>query len=118
MTHNELRDALWRGLPEWDERWIVHRHGLLPAQQGEAALVWGPTGAYAISVFTFNPGLVGWEVANQAVADLSRIVWEFFEFQRTQGAPAAASPPVLAPPPGYVAVDEEYARSAANPSAE
>ena len=52
------------------------------------------------------------------LADLSRIVWEFFEFQRTQGAPAAASPPVLAPPPGYVAVDEEYARSAANPSAE
>jgi hypothetical protein len=117
MTHNELRDAVWRGLPDWDERWIVHRHGLLPAQQGEAALVWGPTGPYVISVFTFNPGLVGWEVANQAVADLSRVVWEFFEFQRTQGGPAAASPPVLTPPPGYVVVDEEYAPSAANPSA-
>ena len=117
MTHNELRGAVWRGLPDWDARWIVHRHGLLPAQQGEAALVWGPTGPYVISVFTFNPGLVGWEVANQAVADLSRVVWEFFEFQRTQGGPAAASPPVLTPPPGYIAVDEEYAPSAANPPA-
>lgn len=117
MTHNELRDPVWRGLPEWDERWIVHRHGLSPAQQGEVALVWGPTGPYVISVFTFNPGLVGWEVANQAVADLSRIVWEFFVFQRTQGGPEAGAPPTLAPPPGYVVVDEEYAPSAANPSA-
>lgn len=117
MTHNELRSPLWRGLPEWDSRWIVQRHGLLPAQQGEVALVWGPTGPYVISVFTFNPGLVGWEVANQAVADLSRIVWEFFAFQRTQGGPQAALPPTLSPPPGYVVVDEEYAPSAANPTA-
>ena len=116
MTHNELRDAVWRGLPDWDDRWIVHRHGLLPAQHGEVALVWGPTGPYVISVFTFNPGLVGWEVANQAVADLSRIVWEFFAFQRTQGGPKAGAPPILAPPPGYVVVDEEYAPSAANPA--
>lgn len=117
MTHNELRDPIWRGLPEWDDRWIVHRHGLLPAQHGEVALVWGPTGPYAISAFTFNPGLVGWEVANQAVADLSRIVWEFFAFQRTQGGPEAGAPPELAPPPGYVVVDEKYAPSAANPAA-
>lgn len=117
MTHNELRTPVWRGLPEWDNRWIVQRHGLLPAQQGEVALVWGPTGPYVISVFTFNPGLVGWEVANQAVADLSRIVWEFFAFQRTQGGPEAGAPLDLAPPPGYVVVDEEYAPSAANPTA-
>lgn len=117
MTHNELRDPIWRGLPDWDERWIVQRHGLLPAQQGGVALVWGPTGPYVISVFTFNPGLVGWEVANQAVADLSRIVWEFFAFQRTQGGPEAGAPLDLAPPPGYVVVDEEYAPSAANPTA-
>lgn len=117
MTHNELRDAVWRGLPQWDERWIVHRHGSTPAQHGDVALVWGPTGPYVISVFVFNPGLVGWEVANQAVADLSRIVWEFFDFQRTQGGREAGAPPTLAPPPGYVVVDEEYAPSAANPAA-
>lgn len=117
MTHNELRDPLWRGLPDWDSRWIVHRHGASPAQQGSAALVWGPTGPYVISVFTFNPGLVGWEVANQAVADLSRIVWEFFAFQHTQGGPEATTPPALSPPSGYVVVDEEYAPSAANPTA-
>ena len=117
MTHNELRDSVWRGLPEWDERWIVHRHGLQPAQHGEAALVWGPTGPYVISVFVFNPGLVGWEVANQAAADLSRMVWEFFAFQRTQGGPEASAPIELTPPPGYVVVDDVYAPSAANPTA-
>ena len=117
MTHNELRDALWRGLPDWDDRWIVHRHGMSLAQHGNIALVWGPTGPYVISVFVFNPGLVGWEVANQAVADLSRVVWEFFVFQRTQGGPEAGAPPELAPPPGYIMVAEAYAPSAANPSA-
>lgn len=118
MTHNELRSPIWRGLPQWDERWIVHRHGMSPAQQGDVALVWGPTGPYVISVFVFNPGLAGWEVANQSVADLSRIVWEFFEFQRSQGGPEADAPPTLTPPPGYVKVAQEYAASAANPSAQ
>ncbi|MFO7634835.1 MAG: serine hydrolase [Caldilinea sp.] len=117
MTHNELRDALWRGLPDWNDRWFVHRHGMSLAQHGNIALVWGPTGPYVISVFGFNPGLVGWEVANQAVADLSRVVWEFFVFQRTQGGPEADAPPELAPPPGYIIVAEAYAPSAANPSA-
>jgi hypothetical protein len=117
MTHNELRDPIWRGLPDWDDRWIVHRHGLSPAQQGNVALVWGPTGPYVISVYVFNPGLVGWEVANQSVADLSRIVWEFFAFQHTQGGPEASAPLELTPPPGYVRVAEEYAPSAANPFA-
>jgi len=114
MTHNELRGTIWRGLPDWDTRWVVHRHGLLPAQHGEVALVWGPTGPYVIAVYVFNPGLVGWEVANQAVADLSRIVWEFFAFQRSQGGPEAGMPPVLSPPAGYTAADS-YAPSAANP---
>lgn len=117
MTHNELRDPIWRGLPDWDERWIVHRHGFSSAQQGAVALVWGPTGPYVISVYVFNPGLAGWEVVNQSVADLSRIVWEFFAFQRAQGGPEASAPPELMPPPGYVRVAEEYAPSAANPSA-
>ncbi len=115
LTHNELRDAIWRGLPDWDAQWTVHRHGLLPAQHGEVALVWGPTGPYVIAVYVFNPGLVGWEVANQSVADLSRIVWEFFDFQRTQGGPEPGTPLELSAPPGYTAVDT-YAPSAANPN--
>jgi hypothetical protein len=116
MTHNPLRSAVWRGLPEWDARWIVHRHGLSFAQQGEVALIWGPTGPYVLSVFVYNPGLVGWEVANQAVADLSRVVWEFFAFQRAQGGAAAAPPLELSPPPGYTPAASPYPPSAANPT--
>jgi hypothetical protein len=116
MTHNPLRSAVWRGLPEWDDRWIVHRHGLSFAQQGEVALIWGPAGPYVLSVFVYNPGLVGWEVANQAVADLSRVVWEFFAFQRAQGGTAAAPPLELSPPPGYTPAASPYPPSAANPT--
>jgi hypothetical protein len=116
MTHNPLRSAVWRGLPEWDDRWIVHRHGLSFAQQGEVALIWGPAGPYVLSVFVYNPGLVGWEVANQAVADLSRVVWEFFAFQQAQGGTAAAPPLELSPPPGYTPAASPYPPSAANPT--
>ena len=49
------------------------------------------------------------------VARDKRIVWEFFDFQRSQGGPAAAEAPILSPPPGYEAVDQ-YAPSGANPA--
>ena len=117
FTHNELRDVVWRGLPDYETRWLVHQQGLSLWQHGDVALVWGPTGPYVISIFLFNPGLTGWEVANRAAIDLSRMVWDFFAFQRTQGAPVAGEPPKLAPPPGYTAIDT-YAPAAANPEGE
>jgi beta-lactamase class A len=114
FTHNELRDALWRGLPEYDKQWIVHQQGFSYTQHGDVALVWGPTGPYVISVYYFNPGLTYSENANRSVVDLSRIVWEFFVFRKAQGAKPVGEPPVLAPPPGYTEIDK-YAPSAANP---
>jgi hypothetical protein len=117
FTHNELRDFLWRGLPEWDDKWVIHQQGLSLWQHGDVALIWGPTGPYVVSVFLFNPGLVYWDVANGAGVDLSRMIWEFFEFRRAEGAPVAGDPPELAPPPGYKQIDT-YFPSAANPNGE
>jgi hypothetical protein len=115
MTHNELRDSLWRGLRDYEEQWIVHQHGLSFQQHGNAALVWGPAGPYAISIFIYNPGLTDSSTSNAAILDLSRMVWDFFAFRRAAGGADPGAPPVLAPPAGYTAIDQ-YAPSAANPS--
>lgn len=113
MSHNELRDSLWRGLPDYDNQWFVHQHGLSYEQHGNAALVWGPAGPYSISIFIFNPSLTDSSTSNAAIRDLSRMVWDFFVF-RAQSGVEAGEPPALRPPPGYTAIDE-YAPSGANP---
>jgi hypothetical protein len=115
MTHNELRDSLWRGLDDYENQWIVHQHGLSFQQHGNAALVWGPAGPYAVSIFIYNPGLTDSTTSNAAIRDLSRMIWDFFTFRRAELATDPGDPPALAPPAGYVAIDE-YAPSAANPT--
>lgn len=114
MSHNELRDSLWRGIPDYEKHWVVHQQGLSYEQHGNAALVWGPTGPYAISIFIYNPSLTDSSTSNQAIADLSRMIWEFFDFIRVEGKVDPGPAPVLEPPPGYAPIDK-YVPSAANP---
>lgn len=117
FTHNELRDAVWRGLPSYDTQWLIHQQGLAYTQHGDVALAWGPAGPYVISAFYYNPGLTYSENGNRSLVDLSRIIWEFFEFRKAQGAAAAGDPPQLKPPPGYQSIDK-YIPSGANPTGE
>ncbi len=113
MTHNELRDSLWRGLRDYENQWIVHQHGLSYQQHGNAALVWGPTGPYSISIFIYNPSLTDSSTSNAAILDLSRMIWDFFAFRRAESGVDPGDPPLPAPPAGYRAIDK-YAPSAAN----
>ena len=115
MSHNELRDSLWRGLRDYENQWIVHQHGLAYEQHGNTALVWGPTGPYSISIFIYNPALTDSSTSNTAILDLSRMIWDFFAFRRAESGVDPGDPPKLAPPAGYVSIDQ-YAPSAANPS--
>jgi hypothetical protein len=114
MSHNELRDSLWRGLPDYDDQWLVHQQGLSYEQHGNAALAWGPAGPYAVSIFIFNPSLTDSSTSNAAILDLSRMIWDFFAFRSEEGAIDPGEPPQLAPPPGYAAIDQ-YVPSGANP---
>jgi hypothetical protein len=117
MSHNELRDSLWRGLPLYDNQWLVHQQGLSFEQHGNAALAWGPAGPYAISIFIFNPSLTDSSTSNAAILDLSRMIWDFFAFRRAAAGVYPGDPPALTPPPGYRPIDE-YVPSGANPAGE
>jgi hypothetical protein len=115
MTHNELRDSLWRGLADYENQWLVHQHGLSFQQHGNAALIWGPAGPYAISIFIYNPSLTDSSTSNAAIRDLSGMIWDFFAFRAASQGPSydPGPPPQLAPPAGYTPIDQ-YAPSAAN----
>lgn len=114
MTHDQFQELIWGGLPDWQQAWILHKHGFAYESHSDLALVWGPTGPYVISVFLFRPGWMDWGTSNSTMKAISRLTWRFFEFQRDQGIEPAGDPIVLAPPPGYVKI-ADYIPTAAKP---
>jgi beta-lactamase class A len=117
MTHDEFREMVWGGLPTPDDQWILHKHGFSAWHHSDAALIWGPTGPYVVTMFLYRPGWLDWATSNAAFKEASRLVWRFFEFRHEQGQPAADEPLALTPPPAYVKI-VEYAPSRANPRGE
>jgi hypothetical protein len=102
MDHDEFQEMLWSGLPRIEETWIVHKHGFAFESHSDVALIEGPTGPYVLSLFLYRPGWMDWETSNSAMKDASRIVWNFFEFQKPYLEGEAPPMPELTPPSGYV----------------
>jgi hypothetical protein len=86
MTHDQFREMVWGGLPNPNDQWIVHKHGFAFESHSDVALVWGPNGPYVISIFLFRDGWMDWGTSNSTMQKVSRITWNFFEFQRAQEA--------------------------------
>ena len=108
LSHDEFQEMLWAGLPHWSKAWIVHKHGFAFESHSDVALIWGPAGPYVLSVFLYRSGWMDWDTSNSTLKGISRITWNFFEFQKEQQELEAMEPIVLTPPPGYIAVVEEY----------
>ncbi|NJN84684.1 MAG: serine hydrolase [Caldilineaceae bacterium] len=102
MSHDEFQEMLWSGLPQPQNAWIVHKHGFAFESHSDVGLVWGPTGPYVISVFLYRSGWMDWGTSNNAMKDVSRIVWNFFEFKAAQSDEEPPEPLELTPPSGYV----------------
>jgi len=111
MGHDEFQELLWAGLPDPRQAWIVHKHGFAFESHSDVALVWGPTGPYVISVFLYRPGWLDWPTSNGTMKDVSRITWNFFEFQERYKIERGEvleveAPLVLDAPPAYVPLPE------------
>lgn len=108
MSHDHFQEMLWSGLPRPTDTWIVHKHGFAYESHSDVALVWGPTGPYVLSLFLYRAGWMDWGTSNSTMKDVSRITWDFFEFQaqhterEAPPAPTLESPPNYQPVPGYV----------------
>ena len=106
MGHDEFEELLWSGIPDIDQAWIVHKHGFAFESHSDVALIWGPTGPYVLSVFLYRSGWMDWETSNSTMKAISRITWNFFEFQRSYLEEEPPTPLELAPPPGYIPINE------------
>ena len=101
MSHDEFQELVWAGLPRPENAWIVHKHGFAYESHSDVALVWGPTGPYVISIFLYREGWMDWFNSNTTMKTISRITWNFFEFQRQQNGMTTPVAFILEPPPGY-----------------
>ena len=104
MSHDEFQELVWAGLPRPEKAWIVHKHGFAFESHSDVALVWGPTGPYVLSIFLFREGWMDWFNSNTAMKTISRITWNFFEFQRQQTGASTPTAFILEPPPGYTEI--------------
>lgn len=101
MSHDEFQEMVWGGLPRPEAAWIVHKHGFAYESHSDVALVWGPTGPYVISIFLHSKGWLNWFSSNATMKTISRITWNYFEYQRDQAEMTTPVAFILEPPPGY-----------------
>jgi hypothetical protein len=112
MSHDEFQELVWAGLPRPNQSWIVHKHGFAFETHSDVALIWGPTGPYVISIFLYRSGWMDWGTSNGTMKSVSRMVWNFFQFQQSQLGLESPAAPLLEPPPGYTSI-KEYIKVAA-----
>lgn len=112
LSHDQFQELVWGGLPRPQQAWIVHKHGFAYESHSDAALIWGPAGPYVISIFLFRDGWMDWGTSNSTMKAISRLAWNYFAFQQSQGDESPPVAPILAPPPGYVKISEHVPTAA------
>ncbi len=116
MSHDQAQELIWGGLPQPQQTWIVHKATRTAETHGDVALIWGPTGPYVLSIFLYQANWLDLQLSNTTMQTVSRLTWDFFALQKTQGNKLAPTPPLrLEPPPGYIAIDT-YLPTTANPA--
>ncbi|MCX6050847.1 MAG: serine hydrolase [Chloroflexi bacterium] len=115
MSHDQSQDLIWAGLPQPQQTWIVHKATRAAETHGDVALIWGPTGPYVLSIFLYQANWLDLKLSSETMQAVSRLTWDFFALQKTQGNQSTSMPPKLEPPPGYVAI-EPYSPTTANPA--
>jgi beta-lactamase class A len=87
LTRNKLPELITSGLPEGTR--IAHKHGWVTYfgvmnTLGDAAIVYTPGGNYILVTFLHHPDQLVWEPASDLVAELSRAVYNYYNFATAQ----------------------------------
>ena len=73
---NKLEALIPGGLPSGTR--VAHKHGYINDSHADVAIVWGPAGPYALSIFIFMPRWVLWELSDGFMGEVSRATWDYF----------------------------------------
>ncbi len=82
LVSDHLPELITKGLPEGTR--IAHKHGWVSGVGGvihnisDASIVFTPGGDYVFTVFLYHPVQLVWEPADRLIADLSRVVYNYF----------------------------------------
>ncbi len=82
LEQNPLGYLIKYGVPKGTR--IGHKHGYAPDTQGDVAIIYGPEGPYVLDIYVYQYGWVVWDMSNPLMADISRLVWNFFLFRTGQ----------------------------------
>jgi beta-lactamase class A len=89
LVNNRLPVLLTAGLPEGTQ--IAHKHGWVTVNGiinaiGDAGIIYTPGGNYIMAVFLHHPEQLVWDPASELVAKLSQVVYNFYNFEQTDGS--------------------------------
>ncbi len=90
LLKNRLPVLLTAGLPEATP--IAHKHGWVTYNGvintiGDAGIIYSPGGNYIMVVFLYHPEQLIWESASVLVAQLSQVVYNFYNIQEVAATP-------------------------------
>jgi hypothetical protein len=73
---NPISTYIKAGLPEGTR--LAHKHGFSNENQTDAGIIWGPGGAYVLSISVYQPGWVEYRYSHPLMADIAKATWDYF----------------------------------------
>ncbi len=78
MQQNQIGSLIEEGVPEGTA--VAHRHGWISDTNGDAGILFTPASDYVLVVMLYKPNWLEWEISSPLVADISRAVYNFYNF--------------------------------------
>lgn len=78
MKQNKIDSLIEEGVPPTTA--VAHRHGWISDTHGDAAIVFSPGGDYVLVILLYKPDWLEWETSSPLVSDISRTVYNYFNF--------------------------------------
>ncbi|MCP4428599.1 MAG: serine hydrolase [Chloroflexi bacterium] len=78
MQANQIGSLIEEGAPEGTA--VSHRHGWISDTHGDAGILFTPGGDYVLVVLLYKPDWLEWEISSPLIADISRAVYNYFNF--------------------------------------
>jgi hypothetical protein len=78
MQRNEIGSLIEEGVPPTTA--VAHRHGWISDTHGDAAIVFSPDSDYVLVVLLYKPNWLEWEISSPLLADISRLVYNYYNF--------------------------------------
>jgi beta-lactamase class A len=88
LTLNAMPSLIKAGTPDGTK--IAHKHGWVSDNFGvinviqDASIVYTPGGNYVLAIFLYHPTQLVWDPSSKLVADLSRIVYNYYNLPKSE----------------------------------